>query len=664
MPRLDHPRLAARPFLRGLLVARLLLAAACAAAALLPWAPALASGIDTVAVRYRDDAVAPGATSVPEPLRSALTAQLGDFTVTGVARDGSFNLKLTAPVDIDTLRKRLNAVRLAPEIVYANATTTAAGPAASGPPTNRLIVKYRDPLQLMRARSGAAPSATQLDHLASVAGVALAWVRGMYDGGDVLMLLTRLPVAQVEAIAALLSADAQIDYAQPDYIRTAQLTPSDPCYASASIGACNGNYQWDLFDPTGGINMPAAWDITTGSAAINVAVIDTGALFNHPDLAGRFVGGYDMVADCALANDGQPGPCTWTNQQPDLASRDSDASDPGDWVTSQENTGLGSSGPPYNWFQGCGASNSSFHGSHVAGTIGATPNNGIGIVGINWVSHIVPVRVLGKCGGYTADIADAIVWAAGGSVTGAPANPNPARVLSLSLGGSGPCDAVSQGAITTATNTLNAVVVVAAGNSNSNAANFSPASCNGVITVAATTKLGRRAWYSNYGAMVEIAAPGGAGGHADDLGILSSINSGATSPLANGYIYANYSGTSMATPHVSGVVSLMLSVNPSLTPAQVLSKLQTSARAFPTPGPACNPTPQASECNCTTALCGAGILNAAAAVAASVAGVSVGLGSSANPAAVNTPVTFTATVTGNAPTGSVNFKDGGATFGG
>ncbi len=183
-----------------------------------------------------------------------------------------------------------------------------------------------------------------------------------------------------------------------------------------------------------------------------------------------------------------------------------------------------------------------------------------------------------------------------------------------------------------------------------------------MITVAATTKNGRRARYSNYGAAVDIAAPGGNADGADP-DILSTLNNGATSPNPGGYNYVRYAGTSMATPHVAGVASLMLSVNPSLTPAQVLSKLQSTARVFPTPGPACNATPQASACNCTTALCGAGILDAAAAVMAAV-GSGTQLASSANPSQAGAAVTFTATVIGTAPTGTVKFEDGATTIAG
>ena len=252
------------------------------------------------------------------------------------------------------------------------------------------------------------------------------------------------------------------------------------------------------------------------------------------------------------------------------------------------------------FFAGCQVRNSSWHGTHVAGTIGANGNNASGVTGINWQSKIQHVRVLGKCGGYSSDIADGIRWAAGLTVSGVPANATPARVINMSLGGSGACTTTYNNAISAATG-AGTVVVVAAGNSNANAANYSPASCNNVITVASTGKAGNRAYYSNFGSTVEIAAPGGdKNADANDT-ILSTLNTGTTSPVADSYV--KYQGTSMATPHVVGMVSLMFSVNPSLTPAQVTQILQSTVTAFP------------AGSTCTTTTCGPGIINAAAAVA-------------------------------------------------
>jgi serine protease len=340
---------------------------------------------------------------------------------------------------------------------------------------------------------------------------------------------------------------------------TKMVTPNDPMYTS----------QWHYYEATAGLRLPAAWDKSTG-AGINVAVIDTGYR-PHADLAGQVLAGYDFITSTSIANDG--------------SGRDGDASDPGDAAIAGEcGTGQPAQDQPSSW-----------HGTHVAGTIAALTNNGAGVAGVAYGAKIVPARVLGKCGGYTSDIADAMIWASGGTVAGVPANANKARVLNLSLGGSGTCDSTTQNAINSA-RSRGAVVVVAAGNSNVNAGNASPANCAGVITVAAVGRSGGKASYSNYGTVVDVAAPGGDAG----AGILSTLNAGTKGPGADNYAY--YMGTSMATPHVAGVAALMLSKNPNLTPDEVEAKLKSSARAFPA---ACSG-------------CGTGIVDAAAAVNAAI----------------------------------------------
>ena len=413
--------------------------------------------------------------------------------------------------------------------------------------TDRLIVKLRDPV----ARN----PGLRINELAGRTGEALHRLRGMSGGAHVVQLSRQMSRAEASAVARSLASDPNVAYVEPDLRMHALRVPNDSLYAQ----------QWDLFEPAGGINMPAAWDISVGSGNITVAVIDTGVR-NHADLAGRLVAGHDFITDTATSNDGD--------------GRDTDASDPGDY--------------------GCNGSTSSWHGTHVAGTIGAASNNGAGVAGVNWASKIQPVRVLGKCGGYTSDIVDAMRWAAGIAVAGAPVNATPARVLNLSLGGGGACGATFQNAVNDVT-ARGTVVVVAAGNSNADAANTSPASCAGVVAVAATVRNGGRASYSNFGSKVAIAAPGGGAGG----GIVSTLNTGTTVPAADSY--ASYQGTSMASPHVAGVVSLMLSANPALTPAQVLAKLQSSARAFPV----------GTGSDCSKALCGAGIVDAAAALGGS-----------------------------------------------
>ncbi len=471
---------------------------------------------------------------------------------------------------------------------------SAADPAATLPrhlTTDRLIVKYRDPAMA----AAMVLSGDQTGRLSAQAGMALGHIRRMEGGAHLLQLPGQLPLDEAKGLAARLQADPAIEYAEPDAIMRHQLTPNDTQYPS----------QWHYFEPTteiGGINLPPAWDTSTGSTSVVTAVIDTG-LVPHADIdgnildgTGQVVPGYDFVSlDTFGSCNGQP--CTAN----DGDGRDSDPTDPGDWITSVENAGLDSTG---GFFADCGASNSSWHGTHLAGTIGALSNNAAGVAGVSWNSKILPVRVLGKCGGYLSDIADGMRWAAGLSVSGVPANANPAKVLNLSLGGPGSCASTYQGAINAVT-AAGATVVAAASNDAADVSGFQPANCNGVIAVAATTRTGAKASYSNFGTGIKIAAPGGSSGSGN--GVRSTLNIGTTGPAASpgGDSYVAYQGTSMATSHVSGVVVLMLSVNSSLSPTQVLNTLQSTARTFPT----------GTGADCTTATCGAGIVNAAAALA-------------------------------------------------
>ena len=414
--------------------------------------------------------------------------------------------------------------------------------------TDRLIVKLHDPTAREPGR--------RIDEIGGRAGERLQRLRAMSGGGHVVQLARRLSRAEAVALSRRLASDPAVAYVEPDARMQALGVPNDPLFAQ----------QWHLYEPAGGINLPAAWDITTGASTLTVGVVDTGVV-PHVDLAGRLVAGFDFIGDTSVSNDGN--------------GRDADAGDPGDY--------------------GCSGSTSSWHGTHVAGTIGAAGNNGAGVAGVNWGSKVQPLRALGRCGGYTSDIVDAMRWASGIAVPGIPANATPVRVLNLSLGGGGACGQTFQNAINDVT-ARGTVVVVAAGNANADAAGTEPANCNGVVAVAATVRSGGRAGYSNFGSKIAIAAPGGGNGS----GVVSTFNSGSTTPGADAY--ASFQGTSMASPHVAGVVSLMLSVNPALTPAQVLATLQATARAFPT----------GTGSDCTRSLCGAGIADAAAAVAASV----------------------------------------------
>ncbi|HYD80508.1 MAG TPA: S8 family peptidase [Paucimonas sp.] len=436
--------------------------------------------------------------------------------------------------------------------------------------TDRVIVKYKDPLPMSKGAKTAAPmrplSAERLTALQQVGrqhGLTMRALRVIGTGAHVVKLDKRLSLEQARAVTKQIqSQDPNIEYAEPDRLLQPTFTPNDPFYA----------LQWHYYESVGGIRAPAAWDKSIGTG-VTVAVLDTGYR-PHADLATHILPGYDFISDPFVANDGD--------------ARDADARDPGDWVLAGECGG----GQPTRDF------NSSWHGTHVSGTISALTNNGSGVAGVASGARVVPARVLGKCGGYLSDVADAVTWAYGGNFPDSPPNPYPARVINMSLGGFGPCDLTMLSVIISA-NQVGASVVVSAGNANMDVANFTPANCPGVISVAATDRTGGKAWYSNFGPLVDLAAPGGdtrfPGG-----GVLSTFNAGLTTPGADAYAF--YQGTSMAAPHAAATAALMLAKNPTLTAAEVETRLKATARAFPA---AC-------------AGCGNGIIDAAAATKAAV----------------------------------------------
>lgn len=455
----------------------------------------------------------------------------------------------------DSLRRKLISVAAVSAALFTAATTSvavaqdsptreAAAPvpadrteAAPGTPAERLIVGYK---------SGAAEAksnkAAEADAVAKgkEAGEDLDFQRRLGSGAALVDLGENLTRTDVADVVAEYQADPQVAYVVPDRLNKPLATPNDTEYSK----------QWDLFESTAGMNVPGAWDVTTGSG-VTVAVIDTGYV-THSDLGANIVGGYDFISDTAVSNDGN--------------GRDSNPADTGDWTTDGQCA--------TDWT----ATTSSWHGTHVAGTIAAVTNNSKGVAGIAYGAKVSPLRVLGQCGGYDSDIIDAITWASGGSVSGVPANTNVAKVINMSLGGGGACSSATQSAINAAVN-RGTTVVVAAGNENQNASNSSPANCNNVISVAALGRSGAKAYYSNYGSSVDIAAPGGETRTTTANGILSTLNTGTQGPSSETYKY--YQGTSMAAPHIAGLAALMKSANASLTPAQIESAIKTNSRALP-----------------------------------------------------------------------------------
>ncbi|MGE6331935.1 S8 family serine peptidase [Stenotrophomonas sp. NPDC077659] len=357
-----------------------------------------------------------------------------------------------------------------------------------------------------------------------------------------------------------------------------RMVPNDPQY---------GTLQWNFNDATGGVRAEQAWERSTGAGVV-VAVVDTGVVQNTPDLAANVLPGYDMISDHLISR------------------RESDARvaggwDQGDWVEADYCTQLGAGGHP--------ARASSWHGTHVSGTIAQVTNNGSGLAGLAHNAKILPVRVLGSCGGYSSDIADGILWAAGATVEGLPVNPNPAEVINMSLGSSGPdtCPQVYQDAINQA-DSLGATIVVAAGNSNADAGTYTMSSCSGVISVGATRSTGGKASYSSWGSRVDLSAPGGGGDvDGDPKGyIFQVINAGTTVPTGE-FVIGGYTGTSMASPHVAAAVALVQSVvETPLKWDQMRDLLKRTARPFPASIPSSTPI-------------GTGILNASALLTAALA---------------------------------------------
>ncbi|HEX3632260.1 MAG TPA: S8 family peptidase [Casimicrobiaceae bacterium] len=414
----------------------------------------------------------------------------------------------------------------------------------------------------------------RVSRLAADRRVPLAYVRPMALGAHVVALDHPVPLSEAHAIAQRLASQADVEYVQPDRRMRAELVPNDQYL----------NQQTYLRDDAAGISAFSAWDITTGSANTVVAVVDTGYR-PHPALAGRLLPGYDFVSNPLVANDGD--------------GRDADPTDPGDWIVIEDLTVSVR-------FYGCRIQDSSWHGTSTAGIIAANSNDGAWTAGIDWSARILPVRVLGKCYGDDSDILDGIAWAAGLPVPGVPINSTPAQVVNLSLGGYGECTPAYQQVIASAfAHGVTRAIVAAAGNDGTDPSYHTPSNCPGVISVAATNSIGGRASYTNFGPTITISAPGGdTFSGFDGIELLSNL--GTHGPTEDAVYVAN--GTSFAAPMVAGTVALMLAVAPNLSATQVSALLASSAKPFP------------AGSTCTTARCGAGIVDAHAAVLAAQSG--------------------------------------------
>jgi serine protease len=318
------------------------------------------------------------------------------------------------------------------------------------------------------------------------------------------------------------------EYAATNGIRRVAAEPNDPYY----------DLQWHYEL----LRLPEAWDVTTGSASVVVAVIDTGVV-QHPDLPAPIVG-YDFVSDPWQANDGD--------------GRDPDPTDPGDGAFGEA---------------------SSFHGTHVAGTIGALTNNGQGVAGVCWNVRLMHLRVLGRLGGNDFDIGEAIRYAARLVNVSGTLPTDAARVINLSLGGPGP-SATMESAVNAARNA--GVLVVAAAGNESSSGFFAPAGYPGCVSVSSVGAGGTLASYSNYGSTIDVTAPGGDFADQNADGYTDGVLSTWRDPPSNTYAFMH--GTSMASPHVAGVAALVLAVDPTLTPSQLQSVLEDTAYDLGPPG--------------------------------------------------------------------------------
>ena len=501
----------------------------------------------------------------------------------------------------------------------------------------RLIIKLREAAGATAVIAAAVtPEEAQIEAgrqrvalLAGRHGLMLKSTRAITARMHVMHLEFPLSAESLATTLETLRADPEVEYAEVDQRRYAHATPNDSLFLTQ---------QWYLQNSSttpSAIDAMTAWDTTTGSATLVIADLDTGVRYDHPDLlaasaGGRLLPGYCFISDSFVANGGTcPG---------------ADASDPGDWVTQSDITGHP------NECSGGTPQNSSWHGTRTAGLLGAITNNAMGIAGVTWQTQILPVRVLGKCGGFESDIDKAMLWAAGMSVANTPANTHPAKVINMSFGAASSCtqadiDTINQVAAN------GVLVVVSAGNEGGPV--DTPANCPGVAAVAGIRHVGTKVGYSSLGPEIALSAPAGncvntAPGSTCLYPITTTFNTGTMGPVANDPAYTDQVsnpnlGTSFSAPLVSGIGALMAAMNSTLSSCRLISRLKESALPFPQTStttatmchvPAGANDVQGSECICTLdgKTCGAGMANASGALKAAVRPV----------AAVTVPATVTA----------------------
>lgn len=498
----------------------------------------------------------------------------------------------------------VHPVRLRWALVLALASSgllaQAAGPKSGQPavlatptasvPVERLIIQYKPvakqagPATAATGGDERAAAAALVSHSAGLARVqGLRYLKSVSPQLHVAQLERALPPGEAQALMARLRVDPAVASVTVDQRVRPHALPTDAYFSNAG----SDYYQWHLQAPVtvpGGINAAAAWDRSSG-ANVRVAVLD-GGYRPHPDLAANLLttSDFDFVSADSDSR-------FWTANDGD--GRDANAEDPGDWVTAADATAS------------CEASDSSWHGTHVTGLIGALANSSEG-VGVAFGARVLPVRVLGRCGGYLSDIQAGMRWAAGLSVDGVANTTTPAQVLNLSLGIDGGCDAATQ-AVIDEVRDQGVSVVASAGNGGVTVIT-QPANCMGVVAMTAHTRSGANAGYANVGPGVALSAPGG------DLAdpMASTWNLGTTVPAGDSY--GRMYGTSMAAPQAAGVLALMASARTDLKQGTLEALMRGAVRPFPA-GTYCATNPDGLP----PGFCGSGLLDAGLAVAAAQA---------------------------------------------
>ena len=482
--------------------------------------------------------------------------------------------------------------------VHANPLTAPVTTTATPTPM-RWVVNMGDQSQ------GTAP-AGMLQTLQNTLGVSVRMVRPLLQPNSYLVEMQSLPVLgslqTPQAIRAALQALPGVRFASPDIQlqRTAVPAPNDGAYSVNQASYMHtGAYA--------SLRMQDVWEQTRGSSNVVIAVLDSGVLFENPELKGRLLPGYDFVSNVTPPTGTRENGTVFDSGSNDGNGRDPDPSDPGD-------------APPPGFNCPDGSTTSSWHGTTVASVAAAQSNNGQFLAGMDWNAKVLPVRVSGRCGIATSsDIVDAFYWATGSGRVDPTigVNPNPANIINLSFATDTPlfgggCAANDMVALAIAdARARNVSVVVSAGNNSGGAVQY-PANCAGTIAAGAAEQDGQLANYTARGAgtgFVTLHVPGNSSGL-----YVGASNTGGSTPNANGSTAFLFAGTSFSAPMVAGAISLLKAVRPSLTPSQIDTLLRNSARPYP--ANASNSTGLFGRLNCTPTSCGAGLLNVLGAVQA------------------------------------------------